>query len=190
MSSREHSETVNPAPVEEQQICINCGFCCDGTLFHTAGLKPGERGHLPERIDTASFRDGENEYFYLPCEYFFRKCTIYDKKKAYVCSAYRCQLLKDFTDGKFDLTEALVIVNDSVCMRAEILKQYRLISGSGKKIWFRRVLRELGKINECEFSEKQEGMSRDMLIARCNIFEALLIKYFRSSDDFEKMIMK
>ena len=36
-------------PVIEQEICVTCGFCCDGTLFKYAVLQSGERGNLPAK---------------------------------------------------------------------------------------------------------------------------------------------
>lgn len=190
MSLREPSEMISMAPEEEQRICVNCGFCCDGTLFLTAGLKPGERGHLPGKIEEASYRDGEKEYFRLPCGYFSGKCTIYNKQKAYVCSAYRCQLLKDFADGKVMLDEALEIVQYAVNMRAEIIEQYHFFSGHKRNIYFRKLLWELGEVQALATSNSREGMQYDLFLARCNIFEALLIKHFRSGEEFDKLVMK
>ena len=190
MSSQGGSEIIDQAPLGEQKICVNCGFCCDGTLFLTAGLKPGERGHLPEKIEKASYRDVDNEYFRLPCGYFSGRCSIYDRQKAYVCSAYRCQLLKDFSDGKVTMDEALETVREAVNMREEIFEHYRVFSGKRRRIYFRKLLREMGQIQDVASSGKTEGMEYDLLLARCNIFEALLIKHFRSGQEFEKLVMK
>jgi hypothetical protein len=58
------------APLNEQVICTKCGFCCDGTLFLHAGLVPGERGSLPEKIEKNSFSYDGKDFFKLPCLYF------------------------------------------------------------------------------------------------------------------------
>jgi hypothetical protein len=179
---------VSEAPKEEQSICVTCGFCCDGTLFLNACLNPGEQGKLPEKIEESSFSEGDKEYFRLPCKYFSEKCTIYDQKRAYVCSGYRCQLLKDFAEGKVALDDALEAIRGAWLMRSEVMIQFRLISSS-EGTNFRQLLLEMGKIMKSASADKPLNMDIEMLIAKCNIFEALLIKYFRSSEDFEKMMI-
>ncbi len=47
------SEQLLKGPPKEQDLCVNCGFCCDGTIFMHAVLIQGEKGNLPEKIQTA-----------------------------------------------------------------------------------------------------------------------------------------
>jgi hypothetical protein len=183
------SETDSIAPLEEQRICVICGFCCDGTLFLNAGLNPGERGHLPEKIEEASFTDGRKEYFRLPCKYFNKKCTIYDLKRADVCSSYRCQVLKDFSAGKVNLQEALDTVSGALSMRTAIIGEYLNFAAGDTAITFRQLLIELGKTQKDPSEKGAVGADFEVLLARCNIFEALLIKHFRSAGDFDKMMV-
>ena len=73
---------TDQAPLQEQDICVTCGFCCDGTLFAHALLNPGEKGSLPERIEESVFSLDDRDYFHLPCRYFAGRCTIYDRQRA------------------------------------------------------------------------------------------------------------
>jgi|WetSurMetagenome_2_1015567.scaffolds.fasta_scaffold177462_2 hypothetical protein len=180
-------ESPLQGPVKEQEVCINCGFCCDGTLFFHAHLNPGERGHLPEKIESDSFSEGDKDYFRLPCNYFSGKCTIYDQKRADICSSYRCQLLNDFAERKITLSEALEVIREAMKMRTEIFEQYKLITGDRTDIHFRKLLQELGKIQKRATTEESLGIDYEMLLAKCNIFETLLIKNIRSAGDFDKM---
>jgi hypothetical protein len=75
-------------------------------------------------------------------------------------------------------------------MRTEIIKEYLGISGNSGEINFRQILIELGKVQKSVAGKESLGIDYELLIAKCNIFEALLIKHFRSAEDFEKMIMK
>jgi hypothetical protein len=188
LSSVHMSELSIKGPIEEQEICVSCGFCCDGTLFLHAHLNSGERGHLPEKIESDSFSEGDKDYFRLPCNYFSGKCTIYDNKRADICSSYRCQLLNDFAERKITLPEALEVVREAMKMRTGIFEQYKLISGDRTDIHFRKLLQELGKVQKRANKEEFLGMDYEMLMARCNIFEALLIKNIRSATDFENMV--
>jgi hypothetical protein len=173
------SELPLQGAVEEQSICVRCGFCCDGTLFLHAVLNPGERGHLPEKIEQNSYSEAEKDYFKLPCQYFSEKCTIYDRARAYVCGSYRCQVLKDFSEEKIALEDALATVREAMSLRKDILEEYRRISGNYAGINFRQLLLNLGKIQAAASEEKP--LSRDY---------EMLLKHFRSAEDFEKMIMK
>ncbi|MBE0668035.1 MAG: hypothetical protein IH593_10255 [Bacteroidales bacterium] len=178
------------APIDEQKICVTCGFCCDGTLFRHAMLKAGEQGSLPEKIEQNYRKEKDKEFFLLPCHYFNEKCTIYDQKRAKICSGYRCQLLKDFEEKKVSLHDALESVAGAMKMRAELMAQYQRISGNGEGIHFRQLLIELGRVMKSAPGKEPAGIEYDLLLAWCNIFEALLIKHFRSAEDFDKMTMK
>jgi hypothetical protein len=185
-------ESLRQGPPDEQTICVTCGFCCDGTLFLHAHLNPGERGvsDLPEWIEENSITEEGKDYFTLPCHYFCEKCTIYDRKRADVCSSFRCQLLKDFAEGKVTLDDALAVVREAMRMRTELLEQYRRISGKSGETVFRLLLVELGDMQNSASEAVTGSLDYEMFVARCNIFEALLTKHIRSAEDFEKMIMK
>jgi hypothetical protein len=176
------------APPEEQKICISCGFCCNGTLFLFAHLDPGERGSLPERIEKNSYSEKGKDYFRLPCEYFSGKCTIYNLERAHICGSYRCQLLKDYAGGKMTLQTAQEVIRSAKKMHSDGIENYRYLSGNQEKIFFRQLLSELGKIQNSVAERNLVNTDYELLLARCNIFEALLIRHFRSADDFEKIM--
>jgi hypothetical protein len=179
------------APPDEQKICVTCGFCCDGTLFLHAYLDPGEReGGLPLKMEEASFTEEGKDFFRQPCYYFSGKCTIYDKKKAHVCSSYRCQLLYDLAGGKISADKALELVQEAMRLRDVVLNEYRGVTGKSEKIAFRQMLVWLGRLQKSARAGKPLSDELEILIARCNIFEALLTRHFRSEADFEKLIMK
>jgi len=181
-------DNLTKGPIDEQQICVMCGSCCDGTLFWHATVQPGEKGNLPEKIEKNYRKDGKDESFTLPCPYFNEKCTIYDQKKAKVCSSYRCQLLKDFTDQKISFQDALEVIREAKIMRKEVMEEYHRISGKEKKLYFKELLTELGKEQKNLKKNNELYSAYEMLIARCNIFEALLMKHIRSTTDFNDMM--
>ena len=182
-------ETIPQSPPEEQKICVTCGFCCDATIFLHAHLDPDERGNIPVKLEESIIVDKGVDYFLLPCPYFKESCTIYDRKRANVCGSYRCQLLKDFAAGKITAEEAMKVVSEAREMRTGIMNHYMMLSGTSEAIPFRHLLRDFGKSHEAD-GGLPAGMEAEMLVARCNIFEALLIKTFRSADDFDKLVMK
>jgi hypothetical protein len=152
-----------------------------------AHLNLEEKGHLPDKIEQNIFSEGGKEYFRLPCGYFTGKCSIYDQKRADVCSSYRCQILKDFSEGKITQDDAAAIVKDAKALRMHLLEQYLHLSENTNLICFRHLLIELGKKQSSASDGDPMNTEYEILLARCNIFEALLIKNFRSEQDFDKM---
>jgi hypothetical protein len=177
------------APISEQVICTKCGFCCDGTLFLHACLMPGERGSLPEKIEKNSFPEDGKDFFKLPCLYFNRKCTIYDRQRAFVCASYRCELLKSYAAQKISVAECIQIVKNAKQIRSEVIHNYRIFSGQKAVVVFRQLLFELGKTGSLLHTEKETNMENEMLIAKANIFQSLLIKYFISPADFDNLVI-
>ena len=183
-------ELLIQGPPEEQDLCVPCGFCCDGTLFMHAVLLPGEKGSLPEKIEQAYYLEEGKEFFCLPCLYFDRKCTIYDQKRAEVCLFYRCQLLKDFAEKKISREDALSLIHNAMATRDELIKSFNILSPDNPAAHFRELLLKMGKTDKIIPEGRPFRMNFEILNARCNIFEAQLIKYFRSSGEFENMIDK
>jgi hypothetical protein len=177
------------APKAEQKICVKCGMCCDGTLFSHASLNPGEKGNLPEGIEQQTVTEAENDYFCLPCLYFSGKCTIYKENRAYVCSSYRCQLLKDFSDKKVNVGEALKIIRQAKAMREEIFAEFCYLSGKNEVISFKQLFQELNKIIDSENTDKLLKSKYELMLGRCNLLEALMIRHLRSISDFENIML-
>lgn len=177
------------APKTEQKICISCGFCCDGTLFLHASLNPGEKGNLPEKMERQSFTESDKDYFRLPCLYFCGKCSIYKDKRAEVCGSYRCQLLKDFSDKKVTIDEALNIICQTKASREEIFAEFCYLSGKKEVIYFKQLFEELIKIIDSENINKLQKVKYELLLGKCNVLEALMIKHIRSVSDFENIML-
>lgn len=176
------------SPLTEQAICVKCGLCCDGTLFSHADLAAGEQGNLPEEIEKKYGVNGDYEYFTLPCSYFCGKCTIYDQKKAVVCSAFRCQLLKDVSSAKVTQDDAMKTVANTLKFREDIYEHYKQIFGRDYTLHFREMLDELGQFQYDNPAKTALTMSVDLLKMKCDIYETLLIKRFKSIKNFERMI--
>ena len=178
------------ATKEEQRVCLECGFCCDGTLFRNAGLQNEEQGNLPEWIEEHSHFSESNSYFSLPCGYFNGRCMIYERERAFVCASYRCQLLGYLRSGRISPDKALQTVYEARRMRDDILKHFCRLTGRKDNVCFRSVLSELGKMETGLTKIPCDREELEILTARCNIFEDLLIRHFKSEDDFNNLVMK
>lgn len=181
---------INKASLAEQEICVSCGFCCDGTIFLKASVEPGEKGSLPKKMEDTYFVSNDKEYFKLPCGYFNKKCTIYDQQKAFVCSAYRCQLLRELADKKINMKEARLIVKKAMEMRFEIYEEYKIYTGNNAPPHFQKLFSELLDKQTSAKKDKTMNMELEVLTARCYIFNALIIRHFSSKKDFNSMMSK
>jgi hypothetical protein len=176
------------SPLNEQEICVKCGFCCDGTLFSYAVLQAGEQGNLPEKIEQNYSKEGDREFFKLPCSYFCGKCTIYGQKRASICSAFRCQLLKDFSNDKITQANAIKMIDNAVKLKKEIYLLYRQIFGEDYTLSFRELLIDLGRYGSDDLETNKLGKAIELLRIKCNIYETLLIKNFKSIKNFKQLL--
>ena len=77
------------------KICIQCGLCCDGTLFTKAKIKNSEDELLAKSLGLTIFSNSDSQIFFeQPCQLFNKTCTIYDKPRPNCCSKFICQPLQ------------------------------------------------------------------------------------------------
>ncbi len=122
---RENSGMVDPpsGPESESEICIDCGFCCDGTLFDHALAGPGDTPESLITIGLAPIDDSlvDKSGFQLPCPHFTGLCSIYASPRPWACGAFRCRLLRSFANGMYTATQARQIVREAKAMREALL---------------------------------------------------------------------
>lgn len=91
-----------------EQLCPNCGLCCDSTLFADVELRAGDNAKQLRRHGLKLERKGQGKLaFAQPCACFDGKlCTIYgDRPKR--CRLFECGLLKRVEAG--DMTAGLAL---------------------------------------------------------------------------------
>ena len=102
---------TDPADLEaESALCLQCGLCCDGTLFDTGTLEVGEDAPLPEGqiivVERTDKRPSKRE-FRLPCARIDgTACTIYPERPV-ACRTFTCKLLKHFRAGETSQADCL-----------------------------------------------------------------------------------
>jgi len=104
-----------------QNICIHCGLCCDGTLFNHARIKETEPLETGYSFQTFTQK---HRAFKLPCSYLKDKvCSIYDHRPYAVCESFRCKLLRSVISETVSYTDAIKIINEVTVLKAKIEKQ-------------------------------------------------------------------
>ena len=85
----------------EQSLCVQCGLCCDGTIFERARVFPEDDLARLEADGFVLLTAGERRGFALPCHHQQdRVCTVYQQWRPTVCHTFRCTLLHRFDAGE------------------------------------------------------------------------------------------
>lgn len=169
---------ISNSPVSEQEICVGCGLCCDGTLFNQALLQPGERGHLPEKIEEQYVEAGDREAFRLPCAYFSGKCTIYDQPRAHICGAFRCQVLRKVSTQTMSQAQAMQTVGDALRLRDDLYGLYRQVFGHDYPFHFKQLVVDVKQAAKATPPNDPQKKAIEQLRAKCIVYSILLVKTF------------
>ena len=130
-------EKTNPsADYLSEQLCLQCGLCCNGVIFADVQLMPDDN---PARLKSLGLpvapgsKSREQKLkFPQPCVAFDGcRCRIYGDHPKY-CREFECLLLQSVNAGDVDAESALRIIR-SARLRSEKV---------------RKLLRELGDTDE------------------------------------------
>lgn len=81
--------------IDDQPICTECGFCCDGTLFPFVLLGEDEAPIPPMQPAKETPRSS----FRQPCPHHRGRCSIYADRPS-ACRHYACDLLRSVMAGE------------------------------------------------------------------------------------------
>jgi Fe-S-cluster containining protein len=91
-----------------EQLCPNCGLCCDGTLFADVELRAGDDAKRLAKLGLTLKKKGRTKTaFAQPCACFNGTlCTIYAERPKR-CRLFECGLLKKVNAGEMKAGAAL-----------------------------------------------------------------------------------
>jgi uncharacterized protein len=97
-------------------LCLECGLCCDGTLFNRVPLVESEVPLLKERLQIV---DGKY-HARQPCPALDgTRCRVYSERPL-TCRRYRCLLLEAHESAEVSLTNAIGIVEATKHLRSHL----------------------------------------------------------------------
>jgi Fe-S-cluster containining protein len=89
------------------QLCPNCGLCCNSVLFADVELRKGEDVQRLAELGLLLEQKGRQRAFAQPCACFDGKlCRIYNERPKR-CRTFECGLLKRVQAGVLDADAAL-----------------------------------------------------------------------------------
>lgn len=106
---------VTTQAVDGSALCLECGLCCDGTLFEFVVLDDNEVEDARD-IGLAWFdrSDVEGTHRWAirqPCtRYEGGCCTVYDARPR-ACDTYNCRLLEQYVTGARSFSDCLSVVH-------------------------------------------------------------------------------
>lgn len=98
-------------------LCLDCGLCCDGTLFEATALMPSEDGRLLADRRAVFVSEKGTRRFQQPCPaHACGRCSIYDERPE-VCRDFRCAVLTAVDSGALDEADARTLIDRAVGLR-------------------------------------------------------------------------
>lgn len=94
----------------EPPICIDCGLCCDGTLFHAIDTDSDDDLTPLRNRGALLVSDSESRRFLQPCPAFDGSCCSVYEDRPTACRVFACALLENVADGRTRVSDAKVTI--------------------------------------------------------------------------------
>ena len=107
--------------LDESDLCVSCGMCCDGTYLAWAPVvETDDTTGLQSVNHSVEFSEAGRPHFALPCPALVDKwCTVYGHRPA-ICPTYRCDLLNRYAAGGIAKADALAGISDTLVARDKV----------------------------------------------------------------------
>jgi len=157
------------------RLCGSCGLCCNGVLFFSAQLQPGDPVRKLEKLGLKIKRRDGVPHLLQPCAaHQNMSCRIYADRPTR-CRLFVCRQLQAVADGARTEAEALATI-------AAALAQVERVKDLLREAGDRREHKALSTRHESVFTEpldEETAASRDSLRAAMNQLEDMLQTHFR-----------
>lgn len=105
-------------------LCKNCGLCCDGSLFPTVRLQPGDSSQTLKALGFRIQYKKKFQFFDQPCIAFQNHCcSIYQDRPAR-CRLFACTQLTRLSSGETTEEIALKKIQEAKSKIAVIKKLF------------------------------------------------------------------
>ncbi|RNI26821.1 YkgJ family cysteine cluster protein [Rufibacter latericius] len=129
---------------DSTNICLSCGFCCDGTVIGFVQIGREEAPALRELMMDTENANGEG-FFLQPCKSYCDGCSIYSRRPRQ-CASFECALLESFEQGELDFNSAIGIVDEVKQRKADIEGRLALLQLELQSQSFYFKMAELNKL--------------------------------------------
>lgn len=104
-----------------EQLCPNCGLCCDSTLFADVELRAGDDPQQLAKLGLTVLQKTKTKLaFSQPCACFDGKfCKIYAERPKR-CRLFKCGLLEKVEGGKMNAGPALKKISEAKALAGKV----------------------------------------------------------------------
>ena len=120
-----------------EQLCPNCGLCCDSTLFADVELRPSDNPARLSRLGLTLLKKSKfKTAFAQPCACFDGQlCSVYaDRPKR--CQLFECGLLQRVEAGELTAKAALKTISDARRRAARVRELLRQLGQRDERVAF------------------------------------------------------
>ena len=161
------------------RLCVTCGMCCDGTLFHIVRMQPSDSvGALNVLGLNLKKKKGQN-CIEQPCSMLKQQqCSIYAGRPER-CRLFECELLKRLANESITEANAAITISEARRQVTEILDLIEKCGHHNKRqpltIRYDRVMAQ----PVSDDWDPSEVNRREELKVRMRVLQSLLAEAFR-----------
>lgn len=144
-----------------EQLCLACGMCCDGTLFHHVQLEAGDDAKKLKALGlpvVTPRRKPSIARFPQSCAALCadRTCRIYPNRPGQ-CRSFECGVLQDLQAGRIEPAAALRLVKRARQDADRILRLLRELGDTEEHRSLNERFRQTQERMEAGFADEEQG---------------------------------
>lgn len=157
-----------------EQLCPQCGLCCNGVLFGDVELQRGDSAHMLAAHGIGLFKKGRKRAFEQPCACFDGKlCAIYQDRPGR-CRSFECGQIQRVNAGRLSLAAAERNVRSTQRLAAEVLRLLRALGNADEaKPLNQRYAAVMAQPMDLAGDEAQLELRGELMLAVGRLMDAL-----------------
>jgi Fe-S-cluster containining protein len=161
------------------RLCVTCGMCCDGTLFHIVRMQPSDSVSALNVLGLKLKKKKGQNCIEQPCPMLKQQqCSIYAGRPER-CRLFECELLKRLANESITEANAAITISEARRQVTEILDLIEKCGHHNKRqpltIRYDRVMAQ----PVSEDWDPSEVKKREELKVRMRVLQSLLAEAFR-----------
>ncbi len=178
------------APSAASRLCVECGLCCNGVMFHTVRLQPVDAPGKLVALGLKLKRKKGANYILQPCPAFCGShCSIYESRPER-CRLFECRQLQRVASGEITEAMALERIRDVQRRVGELEELLQKSGGTNpkrplSKRYEKATAEPLDKSADASALELRDRLTRAMQELDAILDREFRLIPFRSSDAAE-----
>ena len=170
-----HTGCYNPGMNGVEQLCPNCGLCCDSTLFADVELRTGDDAKRLAKLGLSLTKKGRGKLaFVQPCVCFDGKlCKIYgDRPKR--CRTFECGLLKRVEVDELGASTALKKISAAKILVKKVRELLRSLGQNDERLALtKRYAQAMSAPVDLSASENDSELRGELMLAVNELMQIL-----------------